>query len=131
MNLLDENFPADQVELLRSRGIRVRKIGPDIGRAGMQDVEILTLLHASIRPTLFTLDADFASPRLCHPAYCLVFLYVHGHEAAAYVRRILRHPELNTQAKRMGTYVRASYNGIRVWRRNEAEQAIPWPQASR
>jgi hypothetical protein len=131
MNLLDENFPEAQMEVLRSRGIRVRKIGHDIGRAGMQDPEILTLLHASTRPTLFTLDADFASPLLCHPAYGLVFLFVRPHEAAEYVRRLLRHPELNTQAKRMGTYVRASYDGIRVWRRNEAEQAFPWPQASR
>ena len=129
MNLLDENFPADQVELLRSRGIRVRKIGRDIGRSGMSDHEILTLLHATTRPTLFTLDADFASPLLCHPSYCLIFLFVDGHEAAAYARRVLRHPELNTQAKRMGTYVRASYDGIRVWRRNEAERGFPWPAA--
>jgi hypothetical protein len=93
----------------------------------MQDPEILTLLHATTRPTFFTLDADFASPLLCHPGYCLVFLYVDDDESAAYVRRVLRHPVLNTQVKRMGTYVRASYDGVRVWRRNEPEQAYPWP----
>jgi hypothetical protein len=130
MNLLDENFPEAQKELLRSRGIRVRKIGQDIGRAGMQDPEILTLLHATTRPTFFTLDANFASPLLCHPAYGLVFLYVRPQHAADYVRRVLPHPALNTQAKRMGVYVRASYDGVRVWRRNEAEQAFPWPQAT-
>jgi hypothetical protein len=127
MNILDENFPDAQVERLRNRGVRVRKIGPDIGRAGMQDPEILTLLHAVQRPTFFTLDDDFADPRLCHPAYCLVHLWVRREEASSYVRRVLRHPELNTQAKRMGTYVRASYDGVRVWRRNEPEQAYPWP----
>jgi hypothetical protein len=127
MNVLDENFPLDQVEQLRNRGVRVRKIGHDIGRAGMRDPEILTLLHATTRPTLFTLDADFASPQLCHPAYGLVFLFVWPRDAADYVRRVLRHPALNTQAKRMGTYVRASYDGVRVWRRNEGEQAFSWP----
>jgi hypothetical protein len=127
MNVLDENFPVEQVELLRSRGVHVRKIGQDIGRAGMLDPEILTLLHATTRPTLFTLDADFASPLLCHPAYGLVFLFIYPRDAAMYVRRVLRHPVLNTQAKRMGTCVRASYDGVRVWRRNEPEQAYPWP----
>lgn len=131
MNLLDENFPLDQVEQLLNWGVRVRKIGQDIGRAGMQDPEILPLLHATTRPTFFTLDADFASPLLCHPAYGLVFLFVRPEQAAEYVRRVLRHPELNTQARRMGTYVRASYDGVRVWRRNEAEQAFPWPGATR
>ena len=78
---------------MRSRGIRVRKIGYDIGCAGMQDPEILTLLQT--RPTVFTLDANFASPLLCHPAYGLVFLYVWPHHlyvwphhAADYVRRV-------------------------------------------
>ena len=41
MNLLDENFPAQGVEELLNRGVRVRQIGFDIGRAGMQDPEIL------------------------------------------------------------------------------------------
>ena len=43
------------------------------------------------------------------------------------VRRVLRHPALNTQAKRMGAVVRASASGLRVWRQNEAEQLLAWP----
>ena len=54
-------------------------------------------------------------------------LYVRDEDAARFVRRVLRHPELNTRAKRMGAVVRASEPGLRVWRRNEAEQALPWP----
>jgi hypothetical protein len=127
MNLLDEQVAEDQVQQLQQRRLRVRHIGHDVGRAGMGDVEILRLLHLLKRPTFFSLDKDFAGPHLRHPAYCLVYLYVRRDEVADYVRRVLRHPELNTQAKRMGTYVRVSYDGVRVWRRNEPEQAYPWP----
>ena len=127
MNLLDENVPETQTELLRRRGVRVQQIGQGVGRLGMQDPEILTLLHGLRRVTLFSLDRDFSGPHLCHPAYCLVYLYVRRTDAATFVRRVLRHPALNTHAKRMGAVIRASESGLRVWRRNEAEQALPWP----
>jgi hypothetical protein len=127
MNLLDENVPESQVELLNRWGVRARQIGRGVGRAGMQDPEIITLLHSLRRTTLFSLDRDFSGPRLCHPNYCLVFLYVRDDDTSEYVRRVLRHPALNTQAKRMGAVVRASGSGVRIWRRNEAEQALHWP----
>jgi len=127
MNLLDEQTPASQRELLKSWGVRVRHIGYDMGRSGKQDPEILRLLHGLRRATPFSLDRDFSGPRLCHPAYCLVYLYVRPQDAATHVRRVLHHPALNTQAKRMGAVIRASESGLRVWRRNEAEQALAWP----
>ncbi len=94
----------------------------------MQDQEIITLLHALGRTTLFTLDRDFASPRHCHSSYCIVYLDVKENAVAELIRRVLRHPELNTQAKRMGTIIRASGAGLRVWRRNAVEQVLPWPE---
>ena len=101
-----------------------------LGSKGRMGIEVTNPdLQRGFSPQLDALDADFASPLLCHPGYGLVFLFVRPREAAEYVRRVLRHPQLNTQAKRMGTYVRASYDGVRVWRRNAAEQAFPWPQA--
>ena len=127
MNLLDENVDGDQREQLRTWGIRVRQIGHDIGRSGMQDDEILTLLHSLRRTTLFSRDRDFSGPRLCHSAYCLIFLHVPSDDTATYVRRVLRHPALNAQAKRMGAVIRASEPGLRVWRRNDSEQALTWP----
>jgi len=127
MNLLDENVRVDQRNQLLRRGVRVRQIGHDVGRAGMADVEILTLLHRLTRPTFFTLDEDFTDPRLRHPAYCIVYMYVRPLAAAEYARRVLRHPQLSTQAKRMGAYVRASFEGVRGWRCNQPEQAFPWP----
>jgi hypothetical protein len=127
MNLLDENIGEDQRDIARARGLRVRQIGHDIGRSGMQDQEIISLLHALGRSTLFTLDRDFWSHRLCHPGYCLVYLDVEDSQAALMVRRVLRHPALNTQAKRMGTVIRAGDGGLRIWRRNVAEEQLAWP----
>lgn len=126
MNLLDENVPESETERLRGWGVRVRQIGQGVGRLGMKDPEILTLLHGLKRVTLFSLDRDFSGAHLCHPAYCLVYLFVPRQEAAIYVRRVLRHPALNTQAKRMGAVIRVGGSGLRVWRRNEFEQALPW-----
>jgi hypothetical protein len=79
------------------------------------------------RPTFFTRDDDFPDRHLCRQDYCQVFLSVPESATAEYVRRVLRHPELKTQAKRMGTVVRASDTGVRIWRRNEVERSFPWP----
>ncbi|MBV7332454.1 hypothetical protein KFU94_30345 [Chloroflexi bacterium TSY] len=41
---------------------------------------------------------------------------VDKNEAATFVRRLLRHAEFNTQAKRMGAVIRLSSRGIQIWR---------------
>ncbi len=69
MNVLDENIPANQRELLIGRRVRVRQIGLDIGRSGMLDAEIVPLLLQLRRPTFFTRDEDFFDRRLCHAKY--------------------------------------------------------------
>ncbi len=48
------------------------------------------------------------------------------YRVAEMVRRVLRHRDLNTQAKRMGAVVRASADGLRVWRRNMEEEWLDW-----
>ena len=45
MNILDENIPESQRQLLRSWRIRVRQIGHEIGSPGMKDEEIISRLH--------------------------------------------------------------------------------------
>jgi hypothetical protein len=40
MNILDENIIASQRQRLRSWRIRVRQVGVDIARKGLQDVEL-------------------------------------------------------------------------------------------
>ena len=89
----------------------------------MKDQEILTLLHRLRRPTFFTCDEHFYVRHLCHARYCLVHLAVAKDEVAPFVRRLLRHREFDTIAKRMGTVVRVSHVDLTVWRLH-AEQAI-------
>ena len=115
MNILDENVPENQRQLLRGWRISIRQIGFDIGHEGMQDSQIIPLLHELKRPTFFTLDPDFYKANLCHGGYSLAYLSVAQFEAAWFVRRVLRHKQLNSEAKRMGTVLRASHTGVTVW----------------
>ena len=59
MNILDENIINNQCQLLRSWRISFRQIGFSIGRQGLQDKGIISLLHTLRRPTFFTRDDDF------------------------------------------------------------------------
>jgi len=120
VNILDENILESQRQILRSQHVPIRQVGHDVGRKGMKDDEIIPLLCSLRRPTFFTRD-------LCHARYCLVCMVVRKNEAAAFVRRLLRHPEFDTQAKRMGTVIRVSRRGLRVWRLHaEQEIALSW-----
>ena len=127
MNVLDENIHRDQRELLLSWRLRVRQVGHDFGRKGLRDEEILSLLHRTRNPTFFTRDLGFYDPKLRHPRYCLVCLNVGKYEAALFARRTLRHPELSTQAKRMGNVIRVSHQGLGLWRLHaEREERCNW-----
>ena len=127
MNILDENILESQRQTLRSWRIRVRQIGKDVDRKGMKDDELIPFLLDQRRPTFFTRDLGFYERTLCHGRYCLVCLAVGQYEAATFVRRLLRHPEFNTQAKRMGAVVRISSAGLQVWRLHaEQEVHLSW-----
>jgi hypothetical protein len=127
VNILDENIPENQRRLLQSWRIAVRQIGQDIGRMGMQDDTIIPFLLKHRRPTFFTRDLGFYHRRLCHARYSLVCLAVDKYEAALFIRRLLRHREFNTQAKRMGAVVRVSHTGLSVWRSHaEKETTFDW-----
>lgn len=127
MNILDENVFASQRILLSRWRIRVRHVGHDIGHQGLADEGIIPLLHQLHRPTLFTRDVDFFRREWRHERYCLVWLNVRPLEVAEYVRRVLRHPELNTQAKRLGFVMAVAPDGLRLWRLHaERETRIHW-----
>ncbi len=77
MNILDENIPESQRQLLRGWRIRVKQTGQDIGEQGMKDrQQIIPLLQALRRPVLFTRDLGFFDRRLCHRGYGIVCLAV-------------------------------------------------------
>lgn len=127
MNVLDENVPESQRVLLRQRRVAIRQIGRDLGRIGMKDHEIIPLLQQLNRPTFFTLDSDFYDRRLCHARYCLVHLDVEEEMVAEYVRRLLRHRELNTRAKRLGRVIRVSPTGLALWGIHQDEiSSLAW-----
>ena len=126
MIVVDENIILEQRIILEKWKIRFRMIGKEFGRVGMQDEEILPLLHRLRQPAFFTRDAHFASPNLCHAGYCLVFLHVGEEETAVYIRRVLRHKQLNTSAKRMGAVVQASVEGVRIWRLHAHSAFFGW-----
>jgi hypothetical protein len=69
MNLLDENVRGDQRELLRKWRIAIRQVGKEFSRTGIQDPDLIPLLHHLKRPTFFTQDKDFFQRSLCHSAY--------------------------------------------------------------
>ncbi len=122
MNVLDENIPKDQRLLLERWRIRVRQIGVNVGRRGLQDDEIIPLLLTLRRPTFFTRDEDFYERELCHSRYGLMFLDVEKYESAVFVRRLLVHPAFNTQVKRMGMVMRLSAAGITCWKLHAREE---------
>ncbi|MCI0471913.1 MAG: hypothetical protein L0Y73_09655 [Candidatus Aminicenantes bacterium] len=127
MNILDEQILENQRQLLKSWRIPIRQIGYDIGRKGLKDKEIISLLIGLRRPTFFTLDFDFFESRLCHQKYAIVCMDVGKNEAALYIRRLLHHPEFDTAAKRMGKVIRLSSMRIGVWKlHKDKEVFIDW-----
>ena len=124
MNVLDENVPENQRQLLRSWRIPVRQIGHEVGRSGAKDAAIIPLLHRLGPVTFFTRDLGFYDRRLCHARYCIVVLAAGQYEAASLVRRVLRHPELETSARRLGKVIRASHSGLRSWELRVAEETV-------
>lgn len=127
MNVLDENVPADQRRRLASWHLAVRHIGYTIERQGVQDDAIIPFLLTLHRPTFFTFDPHFYRRDLCHARFCLVYMDVSDKEMATCIRRLLHHPEFDTQVKRMGTVIHVSHVGISVWRlRAEQEKHVEW-----
>ena len=127
MNILDENISKSQRQLLESWRISIKQIGVNSGRSGMKDDEIISFLQGLRHPTFFTRDDGFFKPQLCHPHYGLIFLDVEKTEAAIFIRRLLKHSEFKTQAKRMGNVIRVSHAGLACWRLHiRAELHLKW-----
>jgi hypothetical protein len=125
--ILDENILEGQRLRLESLKITARQIGVDIGRKGMKDEEIIVLLRAKRRVTFFTRDAGFYLRGLRHSSYCLAVMSVGQNEVAVFIRRFLRHPSFDTQARRMGKVVRVSPTGLVFWRlRSQLEVHTGW-----
>ena len=127
MNILDENFPEDQIPKLRTWGIPVRQIGRELSRPGVKDTDIIPLLHRLRHATFLTQDKDFFKQALCHLLYCIAYLDVPADDAARYVRRFFRHARFDIEVKLMGIVARAHHNSIHFWHRHHFElQEVEW-----
>ncbi len=124
MIILDENILEGQRQLLQKWGIPFRQIGFEIGQPGIDDAEIIRRLLSLRQPTLFAVDYHFFKRGLCHARYGLVYLDVAQSEAAHFIRRVLRHHEFDTHAKRMGVVIRASQSGLTLWRLHAEQEAL-------
>ena len=128
MILLDEQVREDQRGLLSGWGIHFRQIGREIAASGTQDADIIPWLHSLKRSTFFTHDRWFFQRRLCHTAYCLIWLDVKDIEAAGFIRRFLRHPEFLTHKDRLGRVIRLHHEGIEFWvRATSRSTKVAWP----
>jgi hypothetical protein len=108
----------------------VKQIGVNLGRKGLKDDEIVVLLRRLHDPTFITRDTGFYHPNLRHRGYCLIVAGVAQNEVAVFVRRLFRHPDFDTQAKRMGRVVRISHVGVVSWRlRSQTEMHNNWAEA--
>ena len=116
MLVLDENLPAAQRLSLRKWRIHFRVVGVDVSAWGTDDENLIPVLHHLPQPTFFSLDRDFYRPDWLHGDYGLVWLDVRGRQAAEFIRRFLRHPAFDTQAKRMGVVARVHADGVLYWR---------------
>ena len=127
MNVLDENIIFEQREILRRWRIPFRQIAHELGGQGMKDPQIIPLLLRLKQPTFFTRDFDYFDAQLCHPGYCLVWLNVHPDEAAAFIRRFLRHPDFRTHLQRLGRVIRVHQGSIDCSQRGQRKRAeIAW-----
>lgn len=129
MNLLDENIRQDQGLQLRRWHIPCRFLVEEFAPSGIQDPDILPLLHRLKQPTLFTHDRDFFLRSRGHPDYCLVWLDVFDGEAARFIRAFLKHDAFDTAAKRLGLVARVHADGVHYWQRHRtALQSVVWSQ---
>jgi hypothetical protein len=129
MNVLDENIIAQQCEKLRHWRIPFRQIGWHLSAQGALDENLIPVLHRLSQPTFFTHDNDFFEASLCHSNYTIVYLDVSDTKAAEFIRRVLRHPAFDTNAKRMGMVARVQISGVQFWEKGKATlQSENWPE---
>ena len=127
MNVLDENIQEDQRQVLRKWRISVKQVGFDLFDKGIKDEHLLDLLRGTKRITFFTRDRRFYDVRFSHPHYALVYLEVEQDDVATFARRLLRHPQFDTHARRMGAVIRVTRSGIFLRRfRQQREAQVSW-----
>jgi hypothetical protein len=129
MLVLDENLPASQRRLLRDWRIRFRVVGVEVAVTGTRDENLIPVLHRLAQPTFFSLDQDFFRSHWAHRSCGLVWLDIVDDRASEFIRRFIRHPAFDTQAKRMGLVARVHTDGVAYWQvGGRSPQSVVWPR---
>jgi len=126
-SILDANIDAPEVEQLRRR-LKAKKIGLRFLPAHASDEQIIGLLRRLKTPTFITQDCkDFYMSRRCDKKYCIICLDVPDDLVAVTARKIYRHPQFNTAAKRMGKVIRVTSTYINYFEVGENKEiTIPF-----
>jgi hypothetical protein len=124
VNVLDENVPRDQADLLRQWGVRFRSISRELGYQGIDDEDIRPLLLRLKKPTLLTRDEDFFRREFAHARYCLVWFDVAVEETSFFIRRFLHHRRFRANAKRLGCVIHVQPGHITYWTWNAEKLAV-------
>ena len=103
-------------------GAGARFFGQDFAEAGLLDEHIIPLFHKMGNITFITRDRGFYKPSFAHEKYCLIVLGTGQNEVATYLRKLLNHPEFNTNKKRMGKIIYNSYTRIHYYTINDHEE---------
>lgn len=115
-HVFDELTPAWELDEVR-RFLAIDHVGSGFGRRGMKDDELCRELTGSLK-TFHTKDSDFFRRRHVHPSYCILWYDVPAGTLARYVRRILRHPQFKTHAKRFGNVIHVAPSHIEYYTRS-------------
>jgi len=122
-HVLDELFDEFIYEQLKARRIAIDKVGAGFGETGWLDEHILQALHGSGK-TFHTRDHGFYHRSHTHSSYCIVYYDVPLAEMATYIRRVLRHPQLNTHAKRLGKVIKVTTRRVEFWQRGRSTKSV-------
>jgi hypothetical protein len=121
VNVLDENIPRDQKDLLGQWRVRFRAIPQDIGSQGLSDDNIPSLLLRLKQPTFLTRDKDFFLRELVHARCALVWFDVATEETAFFIRMFLDHPSFRTNSQRLGKVIQVQSQGLSFWTKKSIE----------
>ncbi len=94
------------------------------------DERVPAILLTLRQPTFVTIDRDFWDRTLCHPDYGILYFPLQDEEQILVpdlLRALLRHPEFQTRADRMGKVARVSRSTIDFWQfPGQALQRVSW-----
>ena len=93
----------------------------------MKDEEIIPLIQKINKLTFLTRDLGFYKKTFCPPVYGIICLAVNQSKVSIFIRRILKVPTFDPQAKRMGKIIYVDHRGIRFWTFNvDIEEKEAW-----